>query len=72
MGKSQTPPPQAAHRGTRHTALQLGDSRESCGSWVGLSAPCPALCTHTGRALGTEAQELPSVWDGGVLAMPEG
>lgn len=46
MGKSQTPPPQAALGGARHTALQLGDSWVSYGSWVGLSPP-PQPCAYT-------------------------
>lgn len=55
MGKSLTPPPQAAHAGTQHTALQLGRLPDLL--WVlggGLSPPCPALCIHAGRVLGTE------------------
>lgn len=73
MGKSLTPPPQAAHAATQHTALQLGRLPVYRGSWVGPSHP--ALHAHTGRTLGTEApsqRSLKSGNGGGVLATPEG
>lgn len=59
MGESLTPPPQAAHAGTRHTALQLGRLL-----WVpgGAEPPRPSLAVHTGRALGTEPPMEGAFW----------
>lgn len=67
VGKSLTPPPQAAQAGTRHTALQLRRPPDLLWVLGGAEPPLPSPLHPHRQSAGDRATT-----GGGVLAVPEG